>query len=496
MNLFDALLIPAELMPDAPALADADGTLTYAELGGGVAAVAAGLTERGLGPGATVATMQAFSPDFVALLFATLAIGARIAPLNARMKADELVAVVERLAPDLLVVDERYAGVADDAVDRLAAPPEVLPAGRPRAAAGWPPEPVEVDPDADAILLHTSGTTGLPKPVRLSHLGLMSTLLRTANPPDGTPRGATVLAAPDHHVAGLSGLLNNIFGGRRVELLPAFTAADWLRRVEGSGAEHAFVVPTMLHRILDDPGFAETDLGSLRVLAYGAAPMPARVIKEALERFPATTGFVGSYGQTETGGTVCVLGVEDHEAARRGDPEGLARLASIGRPLEGTELAIVDEAGQPVGPGVDGEIAVRFDPAEPWRATGDLGRVDSGGYVFLSSRRDDLIIRGGENIDPAEVEAVLDSHPAVAEVAVVGLPDDEWGQVVAAFVVRRGDAELDPDDLIAHGKRSLASFKAPSEVRIVAALPRTALGKVRRRDLTASTTLESPGRIS
>jgi acyl-CoA synthetase (AMP-forming)/AMP-acid ligase II len=491
VNLFDTLAIPAELMPDAPSLHDAAGSLTYAELGARTADTAAGLRERGVGPGMTVATMGGFTSDFVALFYATLAVGARIAPLNARMKADELRIVLERLAPDLLVVDDRYAEVAAEALAGIDAAPPILPAGEPRGAGEWPLEPAEVDPEADAILLHTSGTTGVPKPVRLSHLGLMSTILRIANPPDGTPRGATVLAAPNHHVAGLSGLLNSVFSGRRIELLPRFTAADWLDRVESSGADHAFVVPTMLHRILDDPAFDAGRLGSLRVLAYGAAPMPGRVIREALERFPAGCGFIGSYGQTETGGTVCVLGVEDHELARAGDAVGLARLSSIGKPLEGTELTIVDEAGEPVGTDVDGEIAVRFDADEPWRATGDLGRIDADGYVFLSSRRDDLIIRGGENIDPAEVEAVLDSHPAVGEVAVVGLPDDEWGQIVAAFVVPRGDAEPEPADLIAHSKASLASYKAPSEVEIVTALPRTALGKVRRRDLVATRTLDS-----
>jgi acyl-CoA synthetase (AMP-forming)/AMP-acid ligase II len=485
VNLAETLVIPAELMPDAPAVSDGEATWSYGELAARAAGLAQALADRGLGPGSTVATMQGLSPEFVALLYGTLAAGATIAPLNARAKADELAVLVDAMDPDMLVVDERYADLAVEATGsgEETSVPVLVPADLGAAAATL--EPVDVDPAATAILLHTSGTTGRPKPVPLLHEGLMSTLLRLAAPPDGTPRGATVLAAPNHHVAGLSGLLNSVFSGRRVELLASFEATAWLDRVEGSGADHAFVVPTMLRRILDEPSFDSRDLGTLGVLAYGAAPMPQPLIAEALRRFPPTTGFIASYGQTETGGTVCVLGVEDHAAARVGKEGAVARLASIGRPLPGAELTILGEDGEPLGSESPGEIAVRFEADEPWRRTGDLGRIDADGYVHLSSRADDLIIRGGENIDPVEIEAALGTHPAVAEVAVVGLPDEEWGERVGAFVVLRAKSEAGYEDLVAHSKASLASFKAPSEVHFVEELPRTALGKLKRRDLVA-----------
>ena len=273
-----------------------------------------------------------------------------------------------------------------------------------------------------------------------------------------------------------------------MELLPSFSSDGWLTLVEESGADHGFLVPTMLQRIVADPAFDDADLSRLRTVAYGAAPMPRRVIEEAMRRFPRSCQFVGSYGQTETGGTVCVLDADDHRGARDGDPAAVRRLGSIGRPIEGVEIEVLDDGGSALGPEEQGELAVRFADAatDGWRRTGDLGYKDAGGYVYLTSRRDDLIIRAGENIDPAEIEHVLASHPAVADVAVAGLPDEEWGQVVGAFVVLRPGVDASPDDLVSHAKRSLASFKAPERVLFLTALPRSTMGKLSRRDLVAA----------
>lgn len=491
MNLAETLQIPAELMPDQPALSSTGDRLTYTELQQLAARYAAWLTRCGIGSGSTVASLQSFSPSFTALLYGTLATGARFAPLTARARSDELVVLLDGLAPDLLVHDDRYAATAADAVAQLSvAAPELAGTETLAQTVGSLPTPDSFNPvqpadGATAILLHTSGTTGRPKPVALTHEGLTTSLLVSVEPPDGTPRGATLLAVPNHHIAGLASLLNSLFTGRRVELLPSFSSADWLAAVAGGDVDHAFVVPTMLQRILADPAFHRTDLTGLRTVAYGAAPMPRRVIVEAMERFPEGCQFVASYGQTETGGTVCLLDAVDHRRARQGDAGALVRLGSIGRPVPEVEITILDEAGSPVAPGTPGEIAISFGEG-PGRRTGDLGRRDQDGYVFLTSRQDDLIIRGGENIDPVEIETVLGSHADVAEVAVAGLPSEEWGQVVAAFVVPRSGATPSPEELVVHVKRSLASFKAPSEVHFVQVLPRTALGKLRRRDLVSA----------
>jgi acyl-CoA synthetase (AMP-forming)/AMP-acid ligase II len=482
------------MLPDTEIVATGSVRWTYADLETRVARVAHWLSAEGAGPGSTVATLQSFSPEFVALMYASLGIGAVVAPLNSRMRAEELRRVVEDLRPGFLIADPRYAQIVDEALDGT----ELRVAGYSSDdvttvvdsdAGVRAVDPLELDDDAIAFVLHTSGTTGRPKPITLTHDGLTGALLRTVAPPDGEPRGATILSVPNHHVAGLAALLTCMFGGRRAELLPAFSSAGWLQIAGDRAVDHAFVVPTMLQRILADPGFDAAKLDSLQLLSYGAAPMPRPVILEALERFPAETEFVGSYGQTETGGTVCILGPADHALARSGDPAALARLSSIGRPLDGVELAIVDESGKRLDPGRRGEITVSIDGAEP-RRTGDLGYIDTDGYVFLTSRADDLIIRGGENIDPIEIEEAILTHPAVAEAAVVGLPDETWGQVVAAFVIIN-DELTSTQDLATHVKGQLASFKTPSEWFTVESLPRGPLGKLLRRQLQAQAVTET-----
>lgn len=489
MNLAETLDIAADLMPAAPIVSTTRENWSYADLRQNAAAARAWLVANGVGPGDVVATVQGFTPPFVALLYGAISAGAIVAPLSSRAKAPELAALLGDLRPESIVADERYAGIVDAAVGaaRLdgimqATTGEIL--ARPAGSSLHELSPVQPWPGATAILLHTSGTTGRPKPVPLTHDGVVAGLLRTSPPADGTSRGVTLLAVPNHHVAGLTVLLASVFGGRCAHLLEAFSAPAWLEAVADRSCDHAFVVPTMLRRILDDPGFDDADLSPLRTVAYGAAPMPRQTISEALARFPTTCRFVGSYGQTETGGTVCVLGSEEHEAARAGGADAIERLGSIGRPVEGVEMAILDPSGAVLEAGRAGEIAVRLPADEAWRRTGDLGRRDDDGYVHLISRQDDIIIRGGENIDPAEVEDALGDHPDVADVAVAGVPDLEWGQVVAAFVVPV-DGPPPAVELITHAKRRIASFKAPSEIHYVDRLPRTELGKLRRRELVA-----------
>ena len=256
-------------------------------------------------------------------------------------------------------------------------------------------------------------------------------------------------------------------------------------------------------RLLEDPALERADLSSLEQVTYGAAPMPAPVIRRALERFPSSVRWSGAYGQTETTATVAVLGPDDHDLS--GDPAEveakLARLASVGRPLEDVELRVVDPDGNPLGPGEVGEVQLRTFRSmrgywgaeektrvtvddEGWVHTGDVGHLDADGYLFLTGRAGDLIIRGGENVAPAEVEAVLYEHPDVLEAGVVGMPDETWGERVAAVVALREGAAATAEDLVAFCAGRLASFKRPERVVVVDELPRTSTGKVVRRDLT------------
>jgi len=369
--------------------------------------------------------------------------------------------------------------------------------------------PEDVADDALAVLMFTSGTTAHAKAVMLTHGNLVSFVFVTVDPADGSDRGTVLLAAPLYHVAGLTAALTATWTGRRIALVRQFDAGEWLALVARERVTHAFLVPTMLKRVLDHPDFATTDLSSLQVLSYGAAPMPLAVIRRAIESFPPAVQFFNAFGQTETASTVTTLGPEDHRL--EGSPEEverkLRRLGSIGRPLADVELRVVDAEGRELPRGEIGEIAIRTERVmrgyygqedatratlqDGWLRTRDLGWMDEDDYVYLAGRQADLIIRGGENVAPEEVEAVLATHPAVEEAAVIGVPDEEWGERVAAVVVCRPGAEVSVEMLVEHCHTRLASYKKPEIVVFAEALPRNALGKLLRKDLRAQYTMQT-----
>jgi acyl-CoA synthetase (AMP-forming)/AMP-acid ligase II len=447
-------------------------------------------------------------------------------PLNYRARPEELAAMLRVAAPRLLLVGERYVAVAAEALARdrhgavggQAAPRLVLLAQAPPpdqhrpanvpclaalAAEAAPVLPDEVADDALAVLMFTSGTTAAAKAVMLAHADLVSFVFATTEPADEAEQLTVLLAAPLYHIAGLSAVLSATFGRRRIVLLRQFDAGEWLALAAAERATHAFLVPTMLKRVLDHPAFADTDLSSLQVLSYGAAPMPLSVIRRAIAVLPPTVQFVNAFGQTETASTVTMLGPDDHrlEGSPADVEQRLRRLASIGRPLPDVELCILDEQGAPLPPGEVGEIAIRAERRmrgyygeeaatratlqDGWLRTRDRGWVDADGYVYLAGRQSDLIIRGGENVAPEEVEAVLDLHPAVEEAAVIGLPDEEWGERIAAVVVPRPGAAVTAATLVEHCRERLASFKKPETIFFADALPRNAVGKLLRRELRA-----------
>ena len=420
--------------------------------------------------------------------------------------------MLDLTTPRVLLVGGRYVDLARQAVHGLPEPPRLVglePEAGPDAgldrliAAADALEPEEVADDDLAVMMFTSGTTAMPKAVMLDHAALTNFVFATTEPVDGTDRGSVLVAAPLYHIAGLSSVLTATFGGRRIVLMRQFDAEEWLRLVASQRVTHAFLVPTMLKHVLDRPALATTDLSSLRVLSYGAAPMPLGVIRRAIEAFPPQVQFINAFGQTETTSTVTMLGPDDHRL--EGSPSEierkLQRLASIGRPLPDVEVAILDSDGRALPAGAVGEIAIRTERVmrgyygqddatrltlqDGWLRTRDLGWMDDDGYVFLAGRASDLIIRGGENIAPAEVELALASHPAVEEVAVFGVPDEDWGERVAAAVVLRPVSEISAEALIEHTRQRLASFKKPEVIFFVKQLPKSPLGKVVRRELRA-----------
>jgi len=505
VNLAMLLDIPASIVGDAVAVSDGGTRLTYDELRHRVARVAGLLAERGIGSGDRVGVMAVNRPELVEVLFGATARGATVVPMNYRAHAEEAGHLVADSSARVVFADRRYEELLDSV--RPASVETVVlddPAGyagaRDAAEADW--DLADVDEDDIAVLLYTSGTTSLPKGVMLTHGALTGYVMGANDAADGDDHGVSLLAAPLYHVAGLTSLLNAVWTGRRTHLLPQFEPAAWVRAVEAERVTHAFLVPTMLAHLLDAPELAGADLSSLENVTYGAAPMPPAVIRRAVEVFPPTVGFAGSYGQTETTATVAVLDPEDHRI--EGDDAEraakLRRLASVGRPVDDVEARVVDRLGNPLGPGEVGEVQIRTARAmrgywgsdertrvtiddEGWVHTGDLGYLDDGGYLFLSGRANDLIIRGGENIAPEEVEAVLYEHPDVVEAAAAGVPDEEWGERVLAAAVLREGASCTEDQLTAFCAERLPGSKRPERVVVVDELPRTSTGKVVRRRL-------------
>lgn len=338
------------------------------------------------------------------------------------------------------------------------------------------------DGDAVAAIIYTSGTTAEPKAAVLRHRHLLAYLLNTLEFASAGEEDAALVAVPPYHIAGLTNLLSNLYTGRRVVYLDAFDAAGWLDTVRHERVTHAMVVPTMLARIVAEVGERDAGTPTLRSLAYGGARTPRPVLDAALRAFP-DVGFVNAYGLTETASTVAVLGPEDHrEAAAATDPAVRERLGSVGRPLPGVEVEIRAGLVYVRGEQISGEYGGRSVlDADGWFATRDLGRLDGDGYLYIEGRADDTIIRGGENIAPAEIEDVLLAHPGIVEAAVVGVPDPEWGQRLVAVVVGVGE----PAEIQQWVRQRLRSAKTPDTVVFRAELPKTETGKLLRRALLA-----------
>ena len=361
-----------------------------------------------------------------------------------------------------------------------------------------PPVEAEYDPgEGIAIQLFTSGTTAAPKAAVLRHSNLVSYILGTVEFASAEESDAALVSVPPYHIAGIAALASSIYAQRRIVLLPSFAPEDWLKLVDAEQVSNSFVVPTMLGRIIHamDKG-VKADVSSLRSIAYGGGKMPLELIHRALDRFPST-GFTNAYGLTETSSTVALLGPEEHRLAHAAtDPVERARLASVGRPLPTIELEIRDDEGRVLPPGQTGEIYVRGDQvsgeyreksaldADGWFPTRDAGYLDEDGYLFLAGRADDVIVRGGENISPGEIEDLLLSHPAIADVAAVAIPSLEWGEAVGvAVVVRGGFAQPDTDEIKELVRSRLRSSRVPECVLFAATLPYNEMGKLLRREV-------------
>lgn len=427
------------------------------------------------------------------LLFGSGLAGVPFAPLNFRLADAQLTALLARTAPSVAIVDDKVAarvGVIEGV--ELVQRADFL-------AALESTEPIEdevgFDPEDIALLLFTSGTTGDPKAAVLRHRHLASYVVSTVEFMGADADEAALVSVPPYHVAGISAVLSGTFAGRRTVYLEAFSPEAWVAAASGEAITHAMVVPTMLGRILDVLERDRERLPALRHLSYGGGRMPTPVVERALALLPHVD-FVNAYGLTETSSTVSVLDPDDHRAAvASDDPAVRARLGSVGRPLPGLEVTVRDTDGEVLPPGEPGEVWVRGEQVAGeylgkggaadagWFATRDGGWFDSEGYLYLTGRLDDVIVRGAENISPGEIEEVLAQHPAVEEAAVVGIPDTEWGEQVAAAVVLHEGVAASEVELQDWVRSRLRSSRMPAHIDFRVSLPYNDTGKLLRRVL-------------
>ncbi|MFC1987001.1 long-chain-fatty-acid--CoA ligase [Chloroflexota bacterium] len=511
MNTTEFLNIATAICPDKEAIVFEDKRFTFNQLTERVNRLGNALLKLGIQKGDRVAMMQVNTNQCVEAYFAVAKIGAIYVPLNFRAKGNEITYMLNSSESDTLFIGERYIDLINSIKPELVSVKNFISLDSQYEGMLYYEDRIEtspadeifseVDDNDTTILMYTAGTTGFPKGVMLSHNSFSIYVLENVSPPDPVLVEKNILTVPLYHVAGIQAMMAAIYGGRTIVMERQFTPKGWMDLVQTEKVGRAMMVPTMLKQLMDHPEFSQHDLSSLKVITYGAAPMPLEVIKKAVSVFPGVS-FINAFGQTETASTITTLSPEDHNltGSEEEKEKKLKRLSSIGRPMSDVEMKIMDEEDNELPQGEVGEIVARGprvmsgywkdnEKTEKtidkggWVHTGDMGYVDEDGYFFLAGRATDMIIRGGENISPEEVENVLHSHPKVEEAAVIGVPDEEWGEVPLCVCVPKKGEKFTPEELMEYCRANLASFKRPRAVVFCEELPRNPMGKVLKRAL-------------
>lgn len=513
MNTTEFLSIATAICPDKEATVFEGRRYTFSQLNERVNRLGNALLKMGVKKGERVAILQVNCHQYVEAYFATAKIGAIFVPLNFRAKGKELTYILNSAEASTLLAGERYINLVDSIKSKLNSVKNFIAIDNRHQGredyedlvSSSPADDIftEIDDDETTILIYTAGTTGFPKGVMLTHNSFAIYVLENVTPADPETEEKNILTVPLYHVAGMQAMMAAVYGGRTLVIERQFEPEEWMTLVEQERVDRAMMVPTMLKQLIDHPNFTKHDLSSLKIITYGAAPMPPELLKRAIAALPSV-GFINAFGQTETASSITSLRPEDYTI--RGDETGeektrkRKRLGSIGRPMSDVEMKIVDEEDSELPPGETGEIVARGprlmagywkDPEKTrqtidqggWVHTGDMGYRDEDGYFYLAGRATEMIIRGGENISPEEVEAVLYSHPKVDEVAVIGVPDPEWGEEPMAVVVLKRGEHATTEELIEHCRESLASYKRPRSVVFVDKLPRNQMGKLLKREM-------------
>lgn len=486
----------AQRRPDAIAIRYGERQWSWAEWSSRIRRAAGALRGDGIERGQCVAFLDKNHPACLEVLIGGASVGAVTTVVNWRVIGDELVHVLADSGARVLVVGAELRPAAEAAARRMPSLERIIEVGDEYesllAAAEPAPSDAGVDTDETALVIYSSGTTGQPKGALLSQRALVN---HAANLAPAFPFGdgdANLVAMPLFHVGGIGYALFGIRAGAPTIMTREPDAAALIGAVR-AGATHAFFVPPVIARFLDAGEAAHASIAGLRYIVYGAAPMPLPLLHRALSTWPGTK-FVQVYGQTELCGAVTALSDDDHRDTARPELQ-----LSAGKAVQGCEIRIVDpDSGAELPAGRSGEVWVRSNQnmsgylnraeataetitADGWVRTGDVGRLDADGYVYIEDRLKDMIITGGENVYGPEVESVLIEHPAVVDAAVIGVPDDFWGESVKAIVVADGD--VDAADVIEFCRRHLAGFKCPRTVDFVTELPRNASGKILKTQL-------------
>ncbi len=489
MNIALILQMAADTMPDRIGLVCDGKRWSYGELFNATKGAADVFCNNNCDYVALLDESSAAAP--IALFGAALA-GIPYVPLNYRLADADLAALLERIKPAYVIGDVERSESLSQGHSCNTREGFISTAQR----AGTEASGEEREGDGIAAQIFTSGTTGTPKAALLRHANLMGYILGTVEFMSADEDDAQLVCVPPYHIAGISTLLSNMYAMRRIVMLPAFEPKAWLELASQEKVSNAFLVPTMLSRIIEDLEDSSHDLSHLKAIAYGGGRMPPELIEKVLGLLP-NTNFTNAYGLTETSSTIALLEPDDHRTAfNSDDPKVRARLGSVGKPLPTVELEIRDEDGKVLPAGEAGEIYVRGEQvsgeyreksvldAEGWFPTRDAGFLDEEGYLFLSGRADDVIVRGGENISPGEIEDVLATHPAIADSAAVGVHSTEWGEAVGvAIALRSGHNKPTEDELKKLVKDRLRSSRVPEKIVFIDELPYNEMGKLLRREV-------------
>jgi acyl-CoA synthetase (AMP-forming)/AMP-acid ligase II len=499
-GLADIVRIHGRQQPDAPALVYEGRATSYAALDRAASRVANALIADGVRPQARVVHLDKSSDQFFELFFGVAKANAVMVSVNWRLAPPEVLHIVNDAEADILFVGEDYFPVIEKIRGDLKTVRKIVAFGR---HPEWEPfeswrgrqtddDPrLPVKPTDTAVQFYTSGTTGLPKGAELTNANFSALLglwTETWLLGPGTP---ALVCLPMFHIGGAGWGVACLFAGATCHVMREFVPAQILGTIERERLQVLLLVPAMILFLVQAPQIRETDLSSVRLIVYGAAPIPAELLKQAMAVFPG--GFQQVYGLTETTGAITLLPPQDH------DPNDPKKLLSCGYAQQGVELRIVGDDGRDLPAGQVGEIAVRSAQVMrgywklpeataraiqgEWFFTGDAGYLDDKGYLYIYDRVKDMIVSGGENIYPAEVESALFGHPSVADVAVIGVPDERWGEAVKAVVVKKPGAEVTTAELIGWARERIAGYKLPKSVDFIEALPRNPTGKILKREL-------------